>query len=285
MTESRANEKYDRFFTKKEIAKQCIDLLNLTQYKTIIEPSAGGGAFSSQISGIQAYDIRPESDSIQRQDFLRFNSNKVESPCLVLGNPPWGRQNSLAVSFMNKAAEFSNTIAFILPKTFKKQSQIDRVNRWFHLTESIDLPTNSFTHGGQDYDVPCCFQIWERKNYMRSLSSEIQPNEYKYVQKVDSPDFCIRRVGGRSGYVTTKTDVSPQSHYFVKLDKPENVDAIVDAMNNIEWSHDNTVGPKSISRREITLEFNQIIDLGNPENWLHKYTSESEKNSEQYCGK
>ena len=285
MTDARANEKYDRFFTKKEIAKKCIDLLDLNQYKTIIEPAAGGGAFSSQIPGILPFDIRPECDSIQKQDFLKFNSNKVESPCLVISNPPYGRQNSLSVLFFNLAAEFANTIAFILPKTFKKQSQQDRLNRWFHLVESVDLPTNSFTHGGQDYDVPCCFQVWERKNFLRTLSVEVQPIGYRYIKKDEYPDFSIRRVGGRCGYVSKKVDVSHESHYFVNLVNPNLIDTVIEAMNNIEWPHQNTIGPRSVSKREFTEELNQIIGSDNTEKWFKKYTSESEKNSEQYCEK
>lgn len=56
----------DKFYTKPEIAVQCIlKIKNLGSFNTIIEPSAGNGSFSKQLinldinknSNIIAYDI------------------------------------------------------------------------------------------------------------------------------------------------------------------------------------------------------------------------------------
>ena len=40
----------------------------------------------------------------------------------IIGNPPFGRQSSLAIKFIKKSAEFCDSISFILPKSFKKDS-------------------------------------------------------------------------------------------------------------------------------------------------------------------
>lgn len=37
----------DKFYTKPELAKDLLELLNIEQYNTIIEPSAGGGRLVS----------------------------------------------------------------------------------------------------------------------------------------------------------------------------------------------------------------------------------------------
>ena len=47
-----------------------------------------------------------------------LNSRKIH----VIGNPPFGRQSSLAIKFIKKSCSFSDTISFILPKSFKKDS-------------------------------------------------------------------------------------------------------------------------------------------------------------------
>lgn len=60
----------EKFYTKSDIAKTCIkQVTNLAEFDTIIEPSAGSGAFSSQIEKCIAYDIEPENDGIIKQDF------------------------------------------------------------------------------------------------------------------------------------------------------------------------------------------------------------------------
>jgi hypothetical protein len=58
----------DKFYTKSDIAKMCIDKINLSDFDLIIEPSAGSGSFSNNIEGCISYDIEPESDSIIKQD-------------------------------------------------------------------------------------------------------------------------------------------------------------------------------------------------------------------------
>lgn len=49
----------DKFYTPVSVAKKCIDLLNLSEYDTILEPSAGNGSFSKQIPNCIAYDLKP----------------------------------------------------------------------------------------------------------------------------------------------------------------------------------------------------------------------------------
>ena len=90
----------DRFFTKEEVAKKCLDSIpNLNKYDCIIEPSAGEGSFSSQIDNCFAYDILPAKEGIQQQDWFSLDKkcfNKYQN-ILVVGNPPFGQQNTLAI--------------------------------------------------------------------------------------------------------------------------------------------------------------------------------------------
>ena len=40
----------DQFYTNSDIAKNCIDTIDLSKYDIVVEPSAGMGAFYNQIS-------------------------------------------------------------------------------------------------------------------------------------------------------------------------------------------------------------------------------------------
>ena len=124
--------KLDKFYTKSSIAKLCLSQLDLSQYDFILEPSAGNGSFSHLIPNCYAIDIEPESEDIIKQDFFLYepeNKNKI----LVIGNPPFGQQSNLALRFFNHAAEFADTIAFILPKSFKKISLQNQLDNYIHL--------------------------------------------------------------------------------------------------------------------------------------------------------
>lgn len=122
-------EKNDKIYTKPEIAAQLLKELDLYSYSLVVEPSAGNGAFSNLISNCTALDIEPENEKIIKQDFFTFIPK--QSNVLVIGNPPFGEQSTLAIKFFNHAAEFASTIAFILPKSFRKVSVQNKLNLSF----------------------------------------------------------------------------------------------------------------------------------------------------------
>lgn len=256
----------DKFYTKPEIAKDFIDKCNIQSYTTIIEPSAGSGAFSNQISDCVAYDLEPESAGIIKQDWFKYNHvSKKDEKVLVIGNPPFGQQNSLAVAFINHSASFADTVAFILPISFKKESVQSRVDKNLILVYEEILPKNSFTLDGKDYDVKCVFQIWRKSDIPRKTPSKLDLNKnnlFSYVKKNDSPDIVIQRVGGNAGKASTNVkDKSEASNYFVKLNKNNTtVDKIVEQLNGIEYEFkDYTVGPRSISKQELNREINKLF--------------------------
>jgi len=125
----------DKYYTKPSIVTSCLQYVNenLVIHATdlIIEPSAGNGAFVSGIKKITPnvlfYDLEPENEEIIKQDYLtlnyesirdKFNTNAIH----IIGNPPFGRQSSIAIKFIKKSCEFCDSVSFILPKSFKKDS-------------------------------------------------------------------------------------------------------------------------------------------------------------------
>lgn len=262
----------DKFYTKDNIAKNCIEILkqkiSIEEYNIILEPSAGAGVFIEPFIGqdykIIAYDIAPNHNLIIKNDFLSINKLhcKIKDKILVIGNPPFGRQSSIAKKFIKKCCQYKNieVIAFILPKSFKKDSFKKTFPLKFHLISETDLPNNSFIIDGEEYNVPCVFQIWKLKNINRIEPIKVYPIGYKIVKKKDNPDISFRRVGVYAGKIDTHIiDKSIQSHYFITFDNKFTLQYIVDNYKHSMFNHNNTVGAKSISQQEMITVFNTIL--------------------------
>lgn len=168
----------------------------------------------------------------------------------IIGNPPFGHQSSLAIKFIKKCCEFSNTISFILPKSFKKESMKKHFTKNFHLIFEIDLMEKSFLVNNVDSDVPCVFQIWKFKNEERCVIKKIEPFKFKFVAKDDNPYISFRRVGVNAGTIMKEIDdKSFQSHYFIKFINDNIIDENIETLKIIKFNFNNTVGPKSISKQ------------------------------------
>jgi hypothetical protein len=244
-------EKNDKFYTKASIVNNIINKIDLNAFDLIIEPSAGDGAFSRNIkhNNIISLDIEPEYSGIIKQDWFLFELPTEYQNIIVIGNPPFGNQGSLAFNFIKKAATINAAvIAFILPKSFKKKTYKNKIPRAYHLTHEEDLDDNCFLLNGQDYIVPCVFQIWTRKDTERELYKMKTTSDYiQFVKKDESPDYAFRRVGFYAGKIYDSIDdKSEQSHYFIKSS-----DAVKYILKYKIWEHNNTVGPKSIGKSEI----------------------------------
>ena len=166
----------DKFYTCPKVAKECIQHITYhvsinSDIDIVVEPSAGNGSFISEIKQIcqntQFYDIEPEHELVVKQDYLLLNISEIEFPDLhtkihVIGNPPFGRQSSLAIQFIKKSALFADSISFILPKSFKKDSMQKHFPPRFHLIFQSEIAPNSFLQDDNCVNVPCVFQIWQK---------------------------------------------------------------------------------------------------------------------------
>lgn len=262
----------DKYYTSKDVVNRCIELIknniDINNNDLAIEPSAGNGSFINDIKSIffnyKFYDLEPENSEIIQQDFLNFHFNKMiegnYNKIHILGNPPFGRQSSTAIQFIKKSAEFSDSISFILPKSFKKDSLKKSFPLNFHLKCEYDLPINSFIVDNKPYDVPCIFQIWIKKDFLRTIPEKFQPLGYEFVKKDIKHDISFRRVGVYAGTIDKNTiDKSIQSHYFIKFNFML-TDELFNILSNISYCcKEYTVGPKSISKQELIEEFNKVI--------------------------
>lgn len=166
-----------------------------------------------------AIDIDSKLNYIHKLNFLNFdiNSFKINKDIVTIGNPPFGKKSGLAIDFFNKASEFSKFICFILPKTFKKDSVINRLNRNMFLIYEHELEKNSFLFNNKNYDVPCVFQIWEKRFEERGLIyKKVLSNLFIFTNK-ENCDFAIRRIGRLSGKIFKEfSEYKESSHYYIK---------------------------------------------------------------------
>jgi hypothetical protein len=272
----RENSK-DQFYTKPAVAAECVRALlehlgdSASEYLWI-EPSAGAGAFLVSLPPALEHigiDIEPHGEGIVAANFLEWTLPPLPPGKKVccFGNPPFGRQSSLAKAFIRRAAEFSDVIAFILPRSFVKPSMSGAFPLQFHCVHTHDIPPNSFSVNDEDYDVPCVFQIWQARDEDRTLEAKVLPVGFAYV-KSDAAgdadyDLAFRRVGvfaGRCFKKSTMEKYSAQSHYFLKFERRDglDIDALIEGINAHEFPT-NTVGPRSLSKSEANLVINQLL--------------------------
>ena len=154
-----AKIKLDKYYTSDELARYCVEKTkeiigeeNITEW---LEPSAGAGAFLNHLpQNILAYDIEPEDDRIIKQDFLELNLEYKKGRCII-GNPPFGRGNSLSMAFYKKSVKIADYIAFIMPIS-QLNNNIQLYD--FDLIYSEDLGKKIYS----GVKLHCCFNIYQK---------------------------------------------------------------------------------------------------------------------------
>tara|TARA_R110002074_G_scaffold309261_1_gene480014 strand:- start:591 stop:1571 length:981 start_codon:yes stop_codon:yes gene_type:complete len=184
-------DRLDQYYTNGDVAAACLKKLDFSDYDIVLEPSAGDGAFFNLLPPGKrvGVDLEPKAPEIKEGDF--FNYCPLDNKkYLVVGNPPFGKNSSLAKRFFNHASTFADTIGFILPRTFRKAKTQNQLQQNFHLISEEILPAGSFyLSNGDTHDVPCVFQIWERRNKLRKKI--LLPEEHKDFLIIGADDYEI----------------------------------------------------------------------------------------------
>lgn len=254
----------DQFYTSPGVARFCVQemrkVLHPSAEDLFLEPSAGDGAFLRLLPTQHrlGLDLDPGSDDVLTGDFFEFVWPFKKRPPITVGNPPFGKNASLAVRFFNHAATFSRAIAFIVPKTFRKQSVVRRLAQHFHCILDLELPRNAFLFEGKSYDVPCCFQVWERRDTPRTDNrTPTSHDDFSFVDR-EGADFAFRRVGGLAGKIIRKFEgYSAASHYFIKSNIGK--EKLIARLAAIDWTEAkaNNAGNPSISKAELVAEYDK----------------------------
>lgn len=260
----------DQFYTNPVLAKRyCEGMLKRWKNADVlfVEPSAGNGAFVTPIvkanQDFIAFDIEPKSRLVERMNFLEsgiFSKGRYKA-IVVIGNPPFGKNSSIAIKFFNKAAEFADEIAFILPRTFRKYSVQAKLHPNFHLVRDEEVEEKAFFYEGKEYDVPCCWQIWRRKTKVRVLQPVPVVNQLIEFTTPDKADFAMRRVGFYAGRIKTSNieALSETTHYFLK----EKTKGVIEALNRVDWVSitSQTAGTRSLSKKELATKLSDVYGV------------------------
>jgi predicted RNA methylase len=289
VTEHSEAQMLSQYFTKQGVVEKILQIVELEDYDLIIEPSAGDGAFSKHLPKEKtvAVDLEPKAKGIKEKDFLEFSDSismvlpliAEDKRVLTIGNPPFGKNSSLARRFFNLSAEYSDVIAFVLPRTFRKPSVINYLNRKFHLTYEEILPLDSFyTPEEESYNVPTVFQIWKKESEDREdIPIHRMCEDFEFVSKENltyvplqvwppNPvfgevsylvgcDFSIQRVGGNAGKVYDGGCKRHwRYHHFIKV-KNDKID-VKAIFESIDWEVPDgpkfdTAGNPSISKNDF----------------------------------
>jgi predicted RNA methylase len=265
----------EQFYTPTDLALRLATLVSDKvggfKDKTVIEPAGGTGSFLQAAKALKAnelisFDIEPKAEGVLLADFLLETKGLEKiSDAITISNPPFGRNNSLSIPFFNKAAQHSQYIAFVVPRSWRKWSVLNRLNRNFHLVHDEDLSIDYVDELGemvwQKARLNTCFQIWERREELRPV---IKVKDQGLLSKVkpEDADVALTVFGYGCGKVRTSFDRVPNSTVmFLKLHDKR----VLKALQSVDFSkfYKNTAYTEALSLQEIRYLINEAV-LGDP---------------------
>ena len=233
---------HDKYYTPDDVAKYCIDktfeIIGKENISDIIEPSAGGGAFSRQVK-CTAYDIEPECEGIIKQDYLELNL-PYKKGRLVIGNPPFGRSSIMIKHFCNKSFDIADYVGFILPVScYNKSTYVYK----FDLIHSELLNSDTLYSG---VNVPCCLNIYKRpeSGYLNEKHDYKKSNhlfEFRYVSDFRvinwKHDFavCTWNEIHKSGKLVECKVGEYAKVCLIRIKNKNNFDTIKQTILDIDW--------------------------------------------------
>lgn len=277
------NNGLDKFYTIPSVALECINIVgskyDWSSWDLVIEPSAGNGSFLLQIPSDNkiGLDIEPGHPDIQKCNFFNYMpipSDIKKDHILIIGNPPFGKVSSTAIKFFNHAAQWANVIAFIIPRTFRRISVQNKLNKYFHLIHDSEIPTHPCSFN-PPMMVKCCFQIWKKRSESRTIIKlDTTHPDWDFLPfgsiddkgqptPPDGADFAIRAYGGKCGEI--KDDIHelktlrPKSWHWIKC--KINKDVLISRFNMMDYSNSlNTARQNSMGKGELVALYNDYIN-------------------------
>lgn len=268
----------EQFYTPPAIAEGIVANVkkrvgNLSSF-TLLEPAGGTGSFidaakSHGLTKVISFDIEPHHKKIVLGDFLAQDISRTG--LLTVSNPPFGRNNSLSIPFFNKAAQISDLIVFIVPRSWRKWSVQNRLNQNFHLVRDDDLAINYVDVNGEDSHAKdrlrTCVQYWERRDTIRPL---IKVQDMGLIERTtpELADAALTMFGYNCGSLTTDFERRKiTTRMYLKFTHPKAKKAI----ENSDFSkfYLNTAYTEALSLPEINYVLNEYI-FGDPKVLLIK---------------
>jgi predicted RNA methylase len=261
----------EQYYTPPELAKELVkrveSKIGSLQARQVLEPAGGAGAFVEAAlaagASVISLDIEPQHPGVKRANFLETHLD--ETGLITISNPPFGRNNSLSVPFFNQAARSSEFICFIVPRSWRKWSVINRLDKNFELIHDENLEIDYVDSSGKEISnkslLATCFQIWRRVETKRAL---IKVKDMGLVKKVapEEADVSLTVFGYGCGRVQTEFEKKPNTtQMFLSLRHPQALEALL--KSDFSQFYKNTAYTEALSFQEINYLLNDYI-LGDP---------------------
>lgn len=231
-----------------------------------LEPSGGTGTFLDALAergvfDVHSVDVRPLHLGVREADFL-YAPLPVDGGMITATNPPFGRNNSLSIPFFNRAAEVSDYIAFIVPRSWRKWSVINRLHPSFHLVLDDDLQIDYLDAAGQPLyvrnNLRTCIQLWERRAVARQHYTAADRG---YIQKCSPEEADVALTIFGRGCGTVRTEFPRRANttqLFLRVRDPE----VLCAMQHVDYSRffNNVAYTEALSIKEIWCLLNEYFD-------------------------
>ena len=262
----------EQYYTPIELAKRLIaraeNLIPDLARRTLLEPAGGTGAFIQAaetfgITSILSFDIEPKHASVSKGNFL-LEELAVKN-AITISNPPFGRNNALSIPFFNKAANHSDYICFIVPRSWRKWSVMNRLDSRFHLLHDEDINIDYVDEKGLQLSkkmrLATCFQIWEKRTNLRPV---IKVEDLGIIERStpEEADISLTIFGYGCGKVKTEFPrIRNTTQLFLRLSHPK----ALEALKAVDFSkfYKNTAYTEALSLPEINYLLNEYI-FGNP---------------------
>ncbi len=258
----------EQFYTPRKLALELVETalpyLPPASQTIFLEPAAGNGSFVEALSEIGAHkvislDRYPAIATIQQADFLE--SEFAKTNLVTITNPPFGRNNALSIPFFNHAAKFSQTICFLVPRSWRKWSVTNRLDLRFHLVHDSDVFVSYEDKAGdpirQKNGLRTCFQIWQRRDKPRE---KVLVPDNRLVEKCSpqEADIALRVFGYGCGTVLDSFDRKPNTTMmFLKV----NSKTAAKALAGLDFSRfsERTAYTQALAFTEINYLLNEAI--------------------------
>lgn len=277
----------EQYYTPLSIANEILDRalsdFDLSEKSVFLEPAGGTGAFvdaaiQKGFTNIVSMDIEPKHQLVSLGDFLSADLSVSHAVCVT--NPPFGRNNSLSVPFFNKAAQYSDLIVFVVPRSWRKWSVLNRLDMRFHLVDDWNLATDYVDEAGEKThgagNLRTCVQVWRRDS--SRVRSPIVIPDFGLIEKTspEKADVSLTLFGYGCG--TVKEDfqrVPNTTQAFFRLRHPR----ALEALNSVDFSRffNHTAYTEALGLQEINFLLNEYLGLS-------KMVYSTDPSNENYLG-
>jgi len=258
----------EQYYTPPQVAqdilKVVVDLLEDFEQKVFLEPAGGTGTFinealQSGFTEVLSYDIEPHHPLVSKGNFLEKKIPHYN--CVTVSNPPFGRNNALSIPFFNKAAEYSDLIVFIVPRSWRKWTVQNKLDRRFTLVREDDLNIDYVDASGEPLSknkyLRTCVQYWKKSDVLRDL---VYVRDMGIIEKCkyQEADASLTLFGYGCGTVKTEFEKKPNTtQMFLKLKHPR----ALEALKAIDFSRFflNTAYTEALSIHEINFLLNEYL--------------------------